>query len=202
VFLVAFLALAVASVPLLGGQLGRLADVHIRHGWAVAAALGTQIMIITVLPDAHPGALAVAHVASYLLAGYFLWVNRSIPGLVILGVGWAMNALVIAVNGGIMPAAKHLAGAGSRGAPVAGEFLNSQALSAAKLAFLGDNFSLPRSWPLHNVFSLGDIFIAIGAFVAVNWICGTIVARAFSRRRRQLPVAPAPPSPAAIAGKR
>ena len=180
-FLVAFLVLAFLSVPLTGGKVARLADVRIDHTWSVIAALGLQIMVITVMPDAHPGALAVAHIVSYGFAGYFLWVNRAIPGLVILGAGWAMNALVIVANGGIMPAAEKLADAGSRGAEATG-FLNSQPLAAPKLSFLGDNFSLPQSWPLHNVFSMGDIFIALGAFVALHWICGSLVARAFGSR--------------------
>lgn len=180
-FLVAFLILALISVPLTGGKIARLADVRIRHIWAVMAALGTQIMVITVMPDAHPGALAIAHILSYGFAGYFLWVNRAVPGLVILGVGWAMNALVIVVNGGIMPAAERLADAGSRGTDASG-FLNSQPLASPRLSFLGDNFSLPQAWPLHNVFSLGDVFIALGAFVALHWICESIVARAFNAR--------------------
>ena len=181
-FLVAFLVLALVSVPLLGGKVSRLAEVRISHTWSVMAALGLQIMVITVMPEAHPGALAVAHIFSYGFAGFFLWVNRAVPGLVILGIGWAMNALVILVNGGIMPAAPHLANAGARGTDTTG-FLNSQPLESPRLSFLGDNFSLPQSWPLHNVFSLGDIFIALGAFVALHWICGSVVARAFHYRR-------------------
>lgn len=181
-FLVAFLGLACLSVPLLGGNLARLAEVRIADVWAVMASLGLQIMVITVMPDAHPAGLAVAHVASYALAGYFLWVNRHIPGLVIIGVGWALNALVIAVNGGVMPAAPEVAEAGSRGAETAQEFLNSRPLDAPRLSFLGDNFSLPESWPLHNVFSIGDVFIALGAFVALHWICRSLIARVFTRR--------------------
>lgn len=180
-FLVAFLGLALLSVPLTGGKVGRLADVRIEHAWSVIAALGLQIMVITVMPDAHPGALASAHVVSYGFAGYFLWVNRAIPGLVILGTGWAMNALVILLNGGVMPAAERLAAAGSRGTDASG-FLNSQPLASPRLSVLGDNFSLPQAWPLHNVFSLGDVFIALGAFVALHWICGSIVARSFNGR--------------------
>jgi hypothetical protein len=42
-------------------------------------------------------------------------------------------------------------------------FQNSTALAAPRLAFLGDVFSLPASWPLSNVFSVGDILIALGS---------------------------------------
>jgi hypothetical protein len=32
-----------------------------------------------------------------------------------------------------------------------------------RLAFLGDIFALPESMPMSNVYSIGDIFIAVGA---------------------------------------
>jgi hypothetical protein len=181
VFLVAFLVLALASALLLGGDVRRLADVHLERVWAVLAALALQILVITIVPDADPALLAVVHMASYAFAGYFIWLNRRVPGLVIIGLGWALNALVIAVNGGVMPASPKVAESGSRGVDVGREFLNSRPLDSPRLSFLGDNFSLPQSWPFHNVFSIGDVFIALGVFVALHWICDSVLARAFRR---------------------
>lgn len=186
VFLVAFLALALLSVPLLGGKVTRLADVRIAHIWAVMVSLAIQIMVITVMPDADPTVLAIAHVISYVFAGFFLWANRRVPGIVILGIGWAMNALVISLNGGVMPAT---ARAGSAGAGQSDGFLNSRPVDSPVLSFLGDNFALPASWPIHNVFSIGDVFIALGAFVALHWICDSLVARAAGRFKRASRVA-------------
>ncbi|MDQ3963040.1 MAG: DUF5317 domain-containing protein [Actinomycetota bacterium] len=180
-FLVAFVGLAFLSVPLLGGSVTRLAEVRIAHIWAVMVSLALQIMVVTVMPDADPVGLAIVHVVSYLFAGYFLWANRRIPGVAIIAIGWAMNAIVISVNGGVMPAT---ARAGDRGAGVADVFLNSRPLSSPRLSFLGDNFAMPATWPIHNVFSVGDVFIALGAFVALHWICGSLVARTFDRLLR------------------
>jgi hypothetical protein len=42
-----------------------------------------------------------------------------------------------------------------------------------RLAFLGDVFAIPRGWPLANVFSVGDVLIAVGVVVAVHGICGS-----------------------------
>ncbi len=180
-FLVAFVGLAFLSVPLLGGKVTRLAEVRIAHIWAVMLSLSIQIMVITVMPDAQPTALAIAHIASYVFAGYFLWANRRVPGIVILGIGWAMNALVISLNGGIMPAS---ARTGSVGAGLGQGFLNSRPVASPVFSFLGDNFALPASWPIHNVFSIGDVFIALGAFIALHWICGSLIARTVGRLRR------------------
>lgn len=181
VFLVAFFVLACLSVPLLGGHPARLSTLRLERSWIPLAALGIQVLIVSVIPRAFPAALAVLHGTSYALAGWFVWLNRRVPGLPILGAGWALNALVIFANAGVMPAARHLAHAGSRGAGVANEFLNSRPLPAPRLSFLGDNFSLPQSWPFHNVFSAGDVLIALGAFVGLHWICGSLVARTVSR---------------------
>jgi hypothetical protein len=181
VFLVVFLILALLSALVLGGDVRRLGDVRLQRVWTVLTALVLQILVITIVPDADPGWLAVIHVASYAFAGYFIWLNRRVPGLVIVGLGWALNALVIAVNGGVMPASPRVAEAGSRGVDVGREFLNSRPLDSPRLSFLGDNFSLPQSWPFHNVFSIGDVFIALGVFVALHWICNSFLARAVKR---------------------
>jgi hypothetical protein len=60
-------------------------------------------------------------------------------------------------------------------------FANSAVLPDPRLAFLGDVFAIPRSWPLANVFSVGDVLIAVGAAAAVQGICGS---RPPWRRRR------------------
>lgn len=184
-FLVAFFVLALLSVPLLGGRPGRLADLRVERAWVAGLALALQILIVSVIPGASRLGLTIVHVASYVLAGYFLWINRRIAGLPIVGLGWALNALVIGANGGVMPAGPAVAEAGARGAEVASaQFLNSRPLAAPRLGFLGDNFSLPQSWPFHNVFSVGDVLIAVGAFVVLHWACGSLVSDSFSRRRR------------------
>ena len=61
-----------------------------------------------------------------------------------------------------------LAGAGLKLEP---GFQNSTALVDPQLAFLGDVFCLPVSWPLSNVFSVGDILIALGIVWALHRIC-------------------------------
>jgi hypothetical protein len=49
-------------------------------------------------------------------------------------------------------------------------FENSRALSSPRLAFLGDVFYVPASWPLSNVFSIGDVLIVVGStYLAHRW---------------------------------
>ena len=175
-FLVIFVLLALATVPLAGGRLSRLADLRLRAVPVVFAALAVQVVIISLIgggPDwLHPA----LHLSTYAVALWFVWVNRSVPGAWLLGAGGLCNFVVIAVNGGTMPASRGaIEAAGvAHGSQV---FANSGVVEHARLAFLGDVFAIPASWPVHNVFSIGDVLIALGAFVLVHSVCGSRLAR-------------------------
>jgi hypothetical protein len=66
--------------------------------------------------------------------------------------------------------------------PTSDEFINSTALANPKLAFLGDIIPTPASWPVSNVYSVGDLLILTGAFVLLHVACGSrIVPRRFRR---------------------
>ncbi len=162
--------LAVATVPLTGGRLSRLADVRFRAPGLALAGLGAQVLVVSVLPDL-PGWLAITiHFASYAAVLGFVWLNRAIPGLWLVGLGGLTNFVVIAANGGVMPAsadALRTAGRSTREAA----FTNSEVVAHARLAFLGDVLPLPAWMPFANVFSIGDVLIAIGVFVLVHGIC-------------------------------
>ena len=168
--LIAFTGFVVLTVPLAGGHLTKLADLRFRRFWALAAALVTQVLIISVIPEGSPAIHSAAHLASYLLAGYFVLANWRVPGIWLIALGGAANLAAIAANNGIMPAsASALAAAGRSVNP--GEFTNSGVVADPNLAFLGDIFAIPSGWPLHNVFSIGDLCIALGAVIALHRLC-------------------------------
>src|SRR5205823_6639530 len=99
--------------------------------------------------------------ATYVAAGVFIWRNRALTGLPLLGLGAALNAVAITANGGTLPAsAAALRTAGIVQPP--GTFTNSGVLAHPHLRFLGDLFAVPSSWPLANTFSIGDILIVLG----------------------------------------
>jgi Family of unknown function (DUF5317) len=164
--------LALLSVVPAGGQLTRLAEVHLRARWLPVTALGVQIVIIELVPRAPRPILVSAHLATYLLAGAFVWLNRRIPGLLVIAAGATLNGVVIAINAGTLPAsaaAQRLAGISE----VPGDFTNSGVLASAHLAFLGDQFAWPQPLPFANVFSVGDVLIVVGVGLAAHGICRT-----------------------------
>jgi MFS family permease len=168
--LAAALAVCIATVPLFGGRLEALADLELRARWTLIAALGVQMTIVYLVPHWPEDLLSAAHVGSYLFAVGFLVANRRVPGLAIIALGGALNLVTIAANGGVMPASRSaLRTAGLADTP--GQFASSISVSHPKLAFLGDVFAVPASFPVHNVFSVGDAIIILGAFVLLHKVC-------------------------------
>jgi uncharacterized protein DUF5317 len=158
-----------ATVPLAGGSLGALADVRLRGAWLVACALGVQVLITTVIPGLAEDVFRTVHAATYGLLAWFLWLNRRLPGVWIVGLGGLLNAAAILANGGVMPAAPGALAAAGLPPQTPGEFANSAAVHAPALGWLGDVFAVPEAWgPLANVFSAGDLVIAAGLAVALH----------------------------------
>ena len=184
--LTVYLAVAMLFVvALTGAPLKRLAGLRIRHVWLLWVALIDQILVISVIPDTHPTALAAAHIASYAMAGVCIWLNRRLPGIWFIAAGGLLNGVTIALNGGTLPASTSaLESSGHAGAP--GQFANSAVLPDAKLAVFGDIFATPSWLPGNNVFSIGDVLIWLG----LAWLLW----RTCRRRSRYLPRHAARPS--------
>ncbi len=185
-FLVAVVVLSLVTVPLAGGRLSRLSDIRWRWTPVILAALAIQVVIVSVAPGGDHWWHRLLHLASYGLAAAFLWVNRREAGVLMVAIGALCNAIAIVANNGVMPAsagALRLAGE----APGAHGFENSTWLAHPRLLVFGDIFAIPSSWPLHNVFSIGDVCIALGAAIAIHSVCGSRLAR----RRRRPPAAEA-----------
>jgi hypothetical protein len=171
--------LVLVSVPLARGRLSALADVELRKSWLALAAIALQVVIISVIPGLLGPLGEPLHMVSYLLLGAFAWVNRGITGLPIIALGGLLNFVCITVNGGVMPSDPDAMASIGRAASE-GEFDNSAAVAHPKLAFLGDIIATPASWPVHNIYSVGDLLILAGAFVLVHVACGSrLVPRRF-----------------------
>ncbi len=165
------IALCLATVPLAGGSLMRLADLRLRGPGLALGAIGLQVLIVTVAPGGLPGGIhEVLHVASYALLGAFGWANRRVTGVPVVLAGGALNAAAILANGGVMPAdpaVAHVAAVQAR----PDEFVNSVPVAEAHLGFLGDVLATPASLPLHNVYSPGDLVIVLGLLIVVHAAC-------------------------------
>jgi hypothetical protein len=130
------------------------------------------------------------HLASYAFVAAFVALNLGVPYLWLIALGGMLNLVAIAANDGVMPAdPTALAAAGVATDP--NTFSNSTAVAEPVLLALGDIFWVPASWPVSNVFSVGDVVIVVGAFLALHTIAGSRLAvRRFAapaRARSPLP---------------
>jgi hypothetical protein len=159
------------SVPLLGGRLTALGELTLRMPGLAMAGIGLQVLIISVIPSGPDGFHEVLHVFSYVLLGACAWANRRVPGVALVVLGGALNVIAILANGGVMPAdpdlVVHAAQRGGEG------FVNSGVVADPRLLFLGDVIATPRSWPVANVFSVGDLLILLGVAVLLHRVCGS-----------------------------
>lgn len=183
--------LAALSVVVAGGNLRRLGELEFRGVPVLLAALLVQILIISVVPEGNEGVKQAVHIGSYLLVFGFLAANLRVPGVWIIAVGAFLNFVVIAANEGVMPAdpgALRLAGMERD----EGSFQNSRQVEDPRLPWLGDQFALPESWPVSNVFSGGDVLIVLGATVGMHTVCRSrLVAKRIPTESRNAE----PPSP-------
>jgi hypothetical protein len=177
--LVVLAIVAIVTVPLAGGRLGRLADVRLRAVWALAAALLAQVLIISVVPEGDETLHRVLHLATYVTVLAWIAINRDLRWRWTLVAGGVLNFVVIVANNGVMPASRAAVRAAGLGAGHG--FENSAPVAHATLAFLGDVFAVPASFPFANVFSVGDGLIVLGIFLMLHRQCESFVAYLVAR---------------------
>jgi hypothetical protein len=172
-FILIVLALALVISLRRGGKLRNLSLVHIRWRGVIILGFLLQVLIFSSFwkeLDPTPEMTSAMHLVSLALLLNALIVNLSLPGLWLMTVGFCLNFIAIAFNGGYMPSynmARALAGMPLL-AP--GQIRgNSIGMGPnTPLAWLGDMFAIPDVFMLANVFSIGDILIAVGAFLLIQ----------------------------------
>jgi len=171
-----------------GGKLAALGMTHIRL-WPVALiGLLCQLLLFSTPVAEVVGpwgpSLYVVSTAAVLMA---IVVNLRQPGFWLIIVGALANFAVIVANGGQMPASPDAWAALNGVAAVPTTDFSNSVLAGPHtvLAFLGDNFVLPRPVPLANVFSIGDVLIgAGGALFVFQAMHGRVLPRLIRREAR------------------
>lgn len=172
---------AVLTVPLLGGSFRPLAVLQLRSAWLLALAFVSQVLILLVFSSQASALHSAVHIASYLPALWFLWLNRHITPLWVVGLGALMNLAAIVTNGGVLPSDPDALR--RAGIALSGEgFLKSRVLEDPALPWLGDWIVVPPPLP-RGVASPGDIVLFLGALATLHWLCGSWL---FPGRRREL----------------
>jgi hypothetical protein len=151
---------------LLGGRLDGLAGLSFRWVGVAIAGLAVQVVLFSApvgreVRDIGP----LLYAASTGAVLVFVLVNLRIRGMAVVALGAGLNLLAILANGGTMPASR--AALATAGLGSSGGYANSREIASPVLGPLGDVFALPASVPLANVFSVGDVLIALGIILVI-----------------------------------
>lgn len=103
-------------------------------------------------------------VGGQLVLVVWAWRHRHRPGMVLVALGVALNALVIGLNGAMPVDPQAIAAAGSPGFDP-GPGKHALAHAGTRLSLLADRIPLA---PLRTVISVGDVLLAVGLSVLVH----------------------------------
>jgi len=155
------------------GNIRQLGELDLRNTWMIFVPAGLMALLFT--KNIHGlefmGKLAlVAHTAAYATVLLVIVMNRRLPGMIIIGIGAALNFTVMAANGGKMPvsydAVKRVHMEKMFSSNMARHCILNK---GTRLGFLGD--VIPRPWPPfpeRDIPSVGDIFVSVGLFILVQ----------------------------------
>jgi hypothetical protein len=115
---------------------------------------------------------ALAIFASQVLLFLFAWFNRHLTGMLVLIIGLVLNSTVMIANGGFMPinpqTVERIVGKERIASFELGNRIGYKDIllptDETRLELLADRFLPPDGFPYQVAFSLGDVFIALGAF--------------------------------------
>ena len=164
--ILACLALGLLLRVIAGRRLPDLAHVHLRGETALLVLLVVQALLPLVRLSGTAARLGfLVWLATFPMLLGVAWVNRSQMGMVVLGVGLALNFTVIALNGGMPVFAEAVAGVSSAagaGAIPAGDFVHVLGTAGTRLPWLADVIPLPGPSWLRSVPSAGDLLLYVG----------------------------------------
>ena len=157
----------------------------LKMGWLLLIAVIPQLFSFhqphtaSVTPDKLAAGILVSSQALLLV---FAWVNRRLPGFWALGIGLVLNLTVIVLNGGLMPISPETIIRMSPEAVIDPDLFGTRlgsskdillASTDIRLGILSDCLVLPDWVPYRVAFSVGDVFISLGAFL-LFWVHGDI----------------------------
>lgn len=161
-----------------GGSFEKLAESHVYGVPAILLVLGGRVLLFSGLIGASALPAGLLHTALFVLLVFVLGMNRHIRGMTLAMAGAMLNAIVIAANGGRMPVSETaLRRAGTWGTAgvtlMSGRVLTHTLLGGqSRLSFLGDVLWLRWPWGSGTAFSIGDVLLIVGVFIAVQHMMG------------------------------
>lgn len=151
----------------------QVARIQLEWAWLALLALALQWPLLRAPagPASDLGIQQTLFLLAHLLLLAFVWRNRRLPGILVVGLGVVCNLLVILVNGGFMPITPETLVRINPVStldqwPVGTHYAYSKDIileqGGSRLWVLADILTVPSPFPWPTAFSLGDLFIAAG----------------------------------------
>lgn len=164
-----------------GGRLSSLGSLSLHWGGLAVAGFAVQTAFIYQTPTQKMVGRwswqEFIFMGSYLLLLLAIWANRTTKGVWIIGLGLVLNLVVMAANGGWMPVTPeairavgytHLAPSLVSGTRVYSSKDIILLRQETRLWYLSDVFVLSRPFPIPSICSVGDMLVALGAFLLIQ----------------------------------
>lgn len=149
-----------------GGGLARLVTLRPRRNRLLVTAIGLHALGVLAGWVWEPS-LPVLVSLSWLLLAYYAWMNRPIPGTVLIAAGLAANAIVLLVNGAMPVSESAAARAGADHAAILASGDHEPEDSQTRLPWLGK--LVPVAFPPRpEVVTPGDVSVAAGIAVLLG----------------------------------
>lgn len=171
--------LSVIAAKLRGGSFKKLEEVKFKAWYLLLLGMFVQNLpayLRTVgLNEISEGVYKYffgVHLLSYLLIFIALILNFSRRPVKVVFAGTLLNSIVIFINGGFMPVSKNaLMAAGFKNIEQLGSKIDLKHIlltGETRFGILADIIPSPEKYPLHQILSIGDIFIAVGVFLFIQ----------------------------------
>lgn len=157
----------IAAALLRGGSLSGFARLSVRHVPLVLGSFLIQLLIFPLIGERPLLAdfTVPLYLTSMALLVWWVWLNRHLHGIVLIGAGLMMNLAAIVANGGYMPVDPAAALYAGQVATLPSEIINNNTILSDRniqLWLLTDIFPVPAGVPFATVYSLGDILLTTG----------------------------------------
>ncbi len=173
------LGVAASLIRHRGRTASQIASIPLRSTWLALLALGLQVPLLRAPsgPTEPLGLQQSLFLLSHLLLLAFVWRNRRLTGIQIVGLGVLCNILVTAANDGFMPVTPETLVRINPGSTwsqwgLGYHYGGSKDIILPRqrtdLWLLSDILILPPLFPWPTAFSVGDVFIAIGIVVLLQ----------------------------------
>lgn len=156
--------LGVVSGYLLKGNLENLNNLEIKGWWLIALGFLVEFIIKIFLISGYLqiGSLTyILNIAMYSCIMAFIYINRKYKMILVIGIGFLLNIIVIFGNGCTMPVSAKAMDILNISGPVETKGLYSIISSETRFKFLADVIPY-KLWKYGGIASIGDIILSIG----------------------------------------